>query len=283
MSRIATVGLAILCGTLAVPARAQVADHLKCYKIKDSAPKATYMADLGGLAAEPGCRIAVPGKMLCVETAKSLIPPPPPTPSAGPAGRFLCYKVKCAKGALAPVAWSDQFGSRSVTPIGAKLLCAPETPTTTTTTTTAPPSCTDGMKNGNETDVDCGGSCAQKCATGQMCLAGADCVNGVCSGGTCQPATCTDGVKNGNETAVDCGGTCPGCANGQMCGTGSDCLSGVCAGGICQANTCTDLVLDGTETDVDCGGGTCPACATGKMCFANSDCMSNMCSGGSCL
>jgi hypothetical protein len=249
--------------------------------VKDSAPKATYMADLGGLTAEPGCRIAVPGKMLCVETAKSLIPPPPPTPPAGPAGRFLCYKVKCPKGALAPVAWSDQFGSRSVTPIGAKLLCAPETPTTTTTTTTAPPNCVDGIKNGTETDIDCGGSCPP-CADGKMCAMGSNCQSGVCSAEVCQPTVCNDGIKNGNETDVDCGGSCPGCANGQMCGGGSDCLSGVCAGGTCQAPSCSDLVKNGSETDVDCGGGTCPTCQLGKMCAVNSDCASNVCMFGSC-
>jgi len=40
-----------------------VADHLKCYKVKDSRPKASYTADLGGLVPEPGCRIKVPAKL----------------------------------------------------------------------------------------------------------------------------------------------------------------------------------------------------------------------------
>ena len=31
-----------------VPALAQVPDHLKCYKVKDSLAKAEYTADLGG-------------------------------------------------------------------------------------------------------------------------------------------------------------------------------------------------------------------------------------------
>src|SRR5262245_8252978 len=38
---------------LASAPRAQVPDHLKCYKIKETAQKATYTADLGGLAPEP--------------------------------------------------------------------------------------------------------------------------------------------------------------------------------------------------------------------------------------
>lgn len=35
--------------------------------------------------------------------------------------------------------------------------------------------CSDGVKNGDETDVDCGGSCAGKCAAGKACLVSGDC------------------------------------------------------------------------------------------------------------
>ncbi len=44
---------------LVAPASAQIADHLKCYKAKDSRAKATYTADLGGLVAGPGCIISL--------------------------------------------------------------------------------------------------------------------------------------------------------------------------------------------------------------------------------
>ncbi len=55
-------------------------------------------------------------------------------------------------------------------------------------------SCTDGIKNGQETGVDCGGPTCPPCA-----------------------ATCTDGIQNGQETGVDCGGpSCPPCpTNGE--------------------------------------------------------------------
>ena len=96
------------------------------------------------------------------------------------------------------------------------------------------PSCSDGIKNGNETDVDCGGTCPP-CGTGQGCGVGADCTSGVCSGGTCQAPSCSDGIKNGNETDVDCGGgTCPTCGTGQGCGVGADCTSGICSGNVCN-------------------------------------------------
>src|SRR5262245_66625958 len=124
--------------------RAQVPDHLKCYKIKDSATKATYTADLGGLAPEPGCQVKVPGKLLCVETAKTNVSPAPPGVPDGPAaGQFLCYKVKCPKGVPPVVTLADQFGTHTVTPTKAQLLCAPaQGAAPTTTTTTAPASTT---------------------------------------------------------------------------------------------------------------------------------------------
>jgi hypothetical protein len=118
-------------------------------------------------------------------------------------------------------------------------------------------SCTDGVKNGMETDVDCGGNCPRKCVDGEMCLVGSDCVAGVCggvpnqdggAGATCQPPSCTDGVKNGTETDVDCGSsgkcppgetcqTCPGCTTGEACTMGGDCTSTICNGSTCSCPT----------------------------------------------
>ena len=46
------------------------------------------------------------------------------------------------------------------------------------------PTCDDGFQNGDETGVDCGGSCPNEC-----------------------PPTCDDGIQNGDETGVDCGGS----------------------------------------------------------------------------
>ena len=46
------------------------------------------------------------------------------------------------------------------------------------------PSCTDGVKNDSETDVDCGGTCGG-CSEGKVCTAGRDCANGTCFAGTC--------------------------------------------------------------------------------------------------
>lgn len=81
------------------------------------------------------------------------------------------------------------------------------------------PTCTDGIQNGSETDVDCGGPDCDACPT---CTDGVQNGNetGVdCGGPDCPscpvPPTCTDGIQNGNETGVDCGG--PDC---DPCDTG---------------------------------------------------------------
>jgi hypothetical protein len=137
------IGLSIGIVIVTRLAWAQVPDHLECYKVKDSASKVTYTADLNGLTAEPGCVIKVPAIMFCVQTGKMNLAPSAPGggPSPTPAGRFVCYKLKCAKPVFASVPVNDQFGSRTLQPKVAKMLCAPEgaavSTTTNTTTTTS--------------------------------------------------------------------------------------------------------------------------------------------------
>ena len=63
-------------------ARAQVADRLKCYKVKDSQAKAIYTADLGGLTPELGCMVKVPATMACVPATKTNVQPSPPEAAA---------------------------------------------------------------------------------------------------------------------------------------------------------------------------------------------------------
>ncbi len=148
-----------------------------------------------------------------------------------------------------------------------------------------PPTCTDGAKNGSETDVDCGGSCLTKCATSRGCATAADCVTATCISGVCRAATATDGVKNGSETDVDCGGAdAPACAPGKDCALGGDCESKICTANKCTTPSSTDGVKNGSETDVDCGGpdAAVPRCAPPQACVAGGDCDSGVCTGGVC-
>lgn len=58
--------------------------------------------------------------------------------------------------------------------------------------------CTDGVQNGDETDVDCGGLVCPGCADGERCAISRDCASSVCSDAACapldgcDPATATD-------------------------------------------------------------------------------------------
>ncbi len=65
--------------------------------------------------------------------------------------------------------------------------------------------CANGVKDGAEQGVDCGGPCK-----------------------ACGGAACSNGVKDGSETATDCGGTCGACGAGQPCLVASDCKTGWC-------------------------------------------------------
>ncbi len=151
-------------------------------------------------------------------------------------------------------------------------------------TCAAAPTCSDNVKNGTETDVDCGGGCPP-CAVGGACMQNGDCVTNVCNPATqtCSAMpTCMDGIKNQNETDIDCGGMCGPCAVGQDCTTNADCSSGNCdpATKTCVAMaTCMDGIKNQNETDIDCGG-VCPDCNVGQTCTMNSDCMSNTCNTG---
>ena len=99
-------------------------------------------------------------------------------------------------------------------------------------------SCFDGIKNQNETNVDCGGVC-DNCGTCSDGILNQNEINIDC-GGVCDVCeTCNDGIKNQDETNVDCGGVCNAC------------------------ETCSDGILNQNEIIIDCGG-ICTACVPTK-------------------
>jgi hypothetical protein len=144
------------------------------------------------------------------------------------------------------------------------------------------PRCNDQVRNGNESDVDCGGACTA-CPDARTCATANDCASGVCLNSKCVARSCTDGLKSGDETDVDCGGACVACDEGKSCTLADDCLSRQCSANVCARSSCSDGVSNGAETDTDCGGSTCAACATGHACLVRRDCISGLCFNNVCI
>ncbi|HKO52278.1 MAG TPA: hypothetical protein VJV79_31435 [Polyangiaceae bacterium] len=158
------------------------------------------------------------------------------------------------------------------------------------------PSCTDSVKNQDETGKDCGGPTCRattngKCPEAEGCLVHADCSSAFCSPGKlCAPAGCGNNAKDPNETDLDCGGdgcraTKP-CALTQSCVIHADCASGSCQASKCVAATCQDGIKNQGETAVDCGGATCAQagskCANGQACEKSLDCTDGFCLNNTC-
>lgn len=155
MKRFAFVSAFAILAALAVgssTAHAQ-ADHLKCFKAKDSA-KFNATATLSALQAQFGvdesCEIKGKGKLFCVPVTKQVtafednskdgIAQVPITGQVLEDDR-VCYKVKCPKTEIASEVVTDQFGARTMEKFKVDLLCTPAikgAPATTTTTTTLP-------------------------------------------------------------------------------------------------------------------------------------------------
>jgi hypothetical protein len=109
------------------------------------------------------------------------------------------------------------------------------------------PTCSDGIRNGDETGIDCGGANCPTCPVVPTCSDGirnGDETGIDCGGANCPTCpvvpTCSDGIRNGDETGIDCGGAnCPTCP---------------------VVPTCSDGIRNGDETGIDCGGANCPTC-----------------------
>jgi hypothetical protein len=192
-----------------------------------------------------------------------------------------CYKAKCGDGFV----WA---GHEACDPKNAA------TKTGCTSNCTKKPgnegidTCKNGLKDNDETDIDCGGTCP-KCLADKRCSDDADCQSGFCKiliasqSGICASGdTCSNLRLDLGETDVDCGGNCPSkCRASQNCKVDADCDSKRCSGGKCAQATCNDTIMNGAESDIDCGG-TCAKCADGKKCAAKTDCRSGICTSGYC-
>ena len=158
-------------------------------------------------------------------------------------------------------------------------------------------SCTDKKQDGDESDVDCGGSCP-KCTPGSTCKADGDCASGHCAGGLCCDAACTDACQSCSlpglvgtctnipwgETSAACGASsyCRGdkCAPlGGLMSLGSPCTVSnyqSCVNGYCGGGACKLRPGDPCTRDIECGNSLCSQSVC-KACTQGSDCASGQC------
>jgi len=251
--------VALSLALLPAPVAAQ-ADHLQCFKIRDTTTKTTYTATLTpsdtNFPVATGCTVRVPARLLCVDVAKSSVIPTAPGAAAGaPTHKFLCYKVKCTK--ASPTATvQDQFGNHSITVKSTSLLCAPvPVPTTTSTTTTSTTSTTQP------------GSCQIDSQCPPATNATGHCIGGMCTivcnmGFANCNANNADGCEVNTQNNVSNCGTC-----GHMCPTQQN-STPTCSMATCFI-TCTPPFLNcdgmnanGCEVNPTSDANNCGGCGT---------------------
>ncbi len=153
--------------------------------------------------------------------------------------------------------------------------------------------CSNMSRDGNETDVDCGGAGCPGCAAGKTCNVGSDCASNHCSRGIC----CDQ----------DCSGTCQSCDGAYNGGSRGTCKPIVAAQD--PYNQCSPTAQSSCGTDGNCDGiGNCefwsasgavcgtscasPTSETTKTCTAPNTCTATstttcggqlICTGGACL
>jgi hypothetical protein len=139
--------------------------------------------------------------------------------------------------------------------------------------------CEDGIKNENETDVDCGGGACPGCGGGQTCVQDTDCASNVahCVKGGCCTAPCLGSCQfcdGTGQCVAAVGQNDPSCTNGLVCGPfGFGCVAK--AGALCSAN---DTCLSDT-----CTGGMCAKSTSGQACNTSSDGASGNCQNFVCM
>ena len=141
--------------------------------------------------------------------------------------------------------------------------------------------CDDGVSNGGETGVDCGGPCVagddKKCADGDGCGDADDCVSGVCDAdtNTCSAPICGDGVINQPGEACDDGNR----VNGDTCN--NNCGFGECGDGeVGGTEQCDDgNLVDGDDCDSNC---TLTGCGNGIVTGPEACDDGNLTSGDGC-
>lgn len=129
---IARTFLIVLAGSLLSgdlgQAEAQVADHLKCYKIKGVKLEATVDLDSPEFGLEQGCKISKPS-MVCVPVSKTVTDASVelyPVNGEPQTEDRICYKVECPQRAVPDTLRRvDQFGPHKLSRTRDFMLCTP--------------------------------------------------------------------------------------------------------------------------------------------------------------
>ncbi len=116
------------------------------------------------------------------------------------------------------------------------------------------PTCTDGIKNGSESDIDCGGTCP-RCADSRTCITRNDCAGALCVGVTCTACT-NPGTRTGcgSDANGDCFCDTPATGGTNVCTTFPPTGDPVTACGECPSETiCVAAGMLGFECFKRCG------------------------------
>ncbi len=114
-----------------------------------------------------------------------------------------------------------------------------------------PPTCTNLMEDGAETDVDCGGGVCLPCGEGLGCDNDSDCLTGVCDGNNiCVPCNDSDQCESTSYCNTDATpDTCEDdlavgspCEDDSACQGNANCVDGFCCNGPCngECESCAD-------------------------------------------
>lgn len=148
--------------------------------------------------------------------------------------------------------------------------------------------CDDTIKNGDETDVDCGGTkCNKPCENAKSCKIAGDCTSTFCADGVCcvdacdgacqacnivgSEGTCDLVPRYGEDTSYGMSESCLA-ADGEACNGGGTC-------GKALGQTCTSPAQCASLKCVDPAGGMAKVCLknTGDACTTNEECFNAMC------
>ncbi|MBM4357436.1 MAG: hypothetical protein FJ096_04925 [Deltaproteobacteria bacterium] len=118
-----------------------------------------------------------------------------------------------------------------------------------------PNPCMNGTKDGDETDIDCGGATCPKCTAGDECLAPTDCDSNYCKGtgggagggggsaptgpGVCEPCASDDACA-ATEYCKDKKTCVPKLDKAVKCTADGECLTGFCTDGVCCNARCNE-------------------------------------------